>query len=81
MREEAAYDEVLRMMVEEQDGRSTPRRGDYRIPAASACPPPPKKKPFSFGKKREPPKDGYFQPPDLELFFSMAYRKQACSVN
>ncbi|GKV02396.1 hypothetical protein SLEP1_g14834 [Rubroshorea leprosula] len=41
------------------------------IPVASVCPPPPKKKPFLFRKKREPPKDRHFQPPDLELFFSI----------
>ncbi|GKV08080.1 hypothetical protein SLEP1_g19762 [Rubroshorea leprosula] len=76
---EEAYNEVMRIMAEEQDGWSTPTRGECRIPAASACPPPPKKKSLSFGKKREPPKDGYFKPPDLELFFSMFTRRQACS--
>ncbi|KAK6646078.1 hypothetical protein PHAVU_L007143 [Phaseolus vulgaris] len=50
---------------------STPDRWDCRIPAALAPPPPPKKKPFSFGMKREAPKNGYFHPPDLDQLFSL----------
>ncbi|KAL1298468.1 hypothetical protein HN51_042826 [Arachis hypogaea] len=62
--------------VELDGGCSTPKRWECRIPRAIVPPPPPKKKPFSFpgkGKgKRDPPKNGYFQPSDLdleELFF------------
>lgn len=58
--------------VEERNGGcSTPKRWDCRIPTALVPPPPPKKKPFSFGKKREAPKNGYFHPPDLEELFSV----------
>lgn len=55
------------------DGCVTPKHGLYRVPAVFACPPPPKKKP-AIGK-RDPPKDGYFQPPDLELIFALASRR------
>ncbi|CAL0321889.1 unnamed protein product [Lupinus luteus] len=59
-------------------GCSTPKRWECRIPTALVPPPPPKKKPFSFGKKRGPPKNGYFQPPDLEeLFFVMSSTSRA----
>ncbi|KAK3009151.1 hypothetical protein RJ639_014178 [Escallonia herrerae] len=42
--------------------------------AAAACPPPPKKKRQSRGAKREPPENGYFRPPDLDLLFAMPQR-------
>ncbi|TXG74107.1 hypothetical protein EZV62_002686 [Acer yangbiense] len=67
-----------------QEGCSTPTREECRIPGVAACCPPPpkkKKKAFSFGKKREPPKNGYFQSPDeLEAFFNIIgpRREQAC---
>ncbi|KAL9415945.1 hypothetical protein AB3S75_039192 [Citrus x aurantiifolia] len=67
----AAYEE---MMQEEEGGCSTPTRNECRIPAVpSACPPPPppRKKPFSRGKKRGPPKNAYFQSPEIELLFAM----------
>ncbi|XP_022756612.1 cyclin-dependent protein kinase inhibitor SMR4-like [Durio zibethinus] len=71
---------MVKMMQEEQEGWSTPTRRECRIPVVKECPPPPtKKKLFSFGKKREPPKNGYFQPPDLETFFSMVTTRQACA--
>ncbi|GMI92163.1 SIAMESE-RELATED 4 [Hibiscus trionum] len=78
-----SYEDVVTSMAtlmhEEQDGWSTPTRGECRIPAVKACPPPPPpKKPFIFGNRRpEPPKNGYFQPPDLEMIFSMGSRRQA----
>lgn len=64
----------------EEEGYATPRDGGCRIPATLVCPPPPKK------KRRCPstevvlknPKNGYFHPPDLDLFFAMAPRRQAC---
>ncbi|KAE8729464.1 Detected protein of unknown function [Hibiscus syriacus] len=60
-----SYEDVAALMQEEQDGWSTPTRGECRIPAEKTCPPPPPppppKKAFSFRKKRpEPPKNGYF---------------------
>ncbi|KAG4198564.1 hypothetical protein ERO13_A05G094000v2 [Gossypium hirsutum] len=74
--EMVSYEDVVTSMI--QEGWSTPTRGECRIPALQACPPPPKKKPFTFGKKRPgPPKNGYFQPPDLEMIFSMGTRRQA----
>lgn len=62
-------------------GCSTPKRWECRIPTALVPPPPPKKKHFSFGKKRvDPPKNGYFHPPDLEeLFFVMHPTSSACN--
>ncbi|XWS53104.1 hypothetical protein CRYUN_Cryun11dG0129200 [Craigia yunnanensis] len=81
--EMGSYEDVMSFVTtlqEEQDGWSTPPRVECRIPAVKVCPPPPpKKKPFSFGKKREPPKNGYFQPPELEMLFSIETRRQACS--
>ncbi|KAI4322126.1 hypothetical protein L6164_021846 [Bauhinia variegata] len=68
------------MEMRDDDGCSTPKRWECRIPTPLVPPPPPKKKPFSFGgngiKKREAkPKNGYFQVPDHlkieDLFFPM----------
>nr|DAD28235.1 TPA_asm: hypothetical protein HUJ06_029703 [Nelumbo nucifera] len=67
--------ERLEEMIEE--GCETPKHRDCRIPMASVCPPPPRKKPI-YGKKRDPPTNGYFQPPDLELLFAIAPRREAC---
>ncbi|RWR95407.1 hypothetical protein CKAN_02474700 [Cinnamomum micranthum f. kanehirae] len=56
-------------MEKVSDSCATPKHGVYRIPTVFACPPPPKKK-AAIGK-RDPPKDGYYQPPDLELIFKL----------
>ncbi|KAF5189956.1 Cyclin-dependent protein kinase inhibitor smr4 [Thalictrum thalictroides] len=56
-------------MIEE--GCRTPRHNECQISTKLVCPPPPKKKKFVYGKKSDPPKMGYFQPPDLELVFSL----------
>ncbi|RWW20685.1 hypothetical protein GW17_00015190 [Ensete ventricosum] len=59
-------------------GWETPKRGDCRIPAAIRCPPPPRKKKRcptaagALGKRRGPPRNGYFHPPDLEALFALA---------
>ncbi|MBA0872469.1 hypothetical protein Goshw_014515 [Gossypium schwendimanii] len=50
-----------------EEGCTTPK---HLMPEAFQCPPPPRKK--SRGEsKREPPKNGYFQPPDLDSLFTM----------
>ncbi|CAA7046491.1 unnamed protein product [Microthlaspi erraticum] len=53
---------------------TTPRS---RIPVASVCPPPPRKK--SKVVRRDPPINGYFQPPDLESLFYAQPRREAVS--
>ncbi|KAJ8471089.1 hypothetical protein OPV22_025432 [Ensete ventricosum] len=65
----------------ETGGWETPRRAECRIPAAIRCPPPPRKKSpaMAFGKRRDPPKNGYFHPPDLEALFALAPRREACA--
>ncbi|GFS39180.1 hypothetical protein Acr_00g0061500 [Actinidia rufa] len=63
---------------EEREGCWTPKHSGCRIPAAaSVCPQPPKKKRYSCRGRREPPKNGYFHPPELEIFFAMPPRRQA----
>ncbi|PIN25303.1 hypothetical protein CDL12_01953 [Handroanthus impetiginosus] len=59
------------------EGCCTPKRG---IPGRSTPPPPPRKKPLRVSAgKREPPKNGYFQPPDLEQLFVVRPRPEACA--
>ncbi|KAM6550972.1 hypothetical protein CsatB_000780 [Cannabis sativa] len=57
---------------------TTPKRRECRIPETFVCPPPPKKKSMS-GTKRQPPKNGYFHPPDLDSLFVIPSRGQACA--
>ncbi|XP_057978935.1 cyclin-dependent protein kinase inhibitor SMR4 [Malania oleifera] len=67
------------------EGWTTPRHSGCRIPAEGVCPPPPpRKKPLYYGKqgRRDPPKNGYFQPPDLEVLFAVVTsRREACATN
>lgn len=58
-------------------GWETPKREECRIPATLPCPAAPRKAVPDFGKRRTPPKNGYFQPPDLEALFALAPRRQA----
>lgn len=65
-----------------EEGCATPKHEGCRIPSVPlVCPPPPRKKRWSAygsgGGKREPPKDGYFRSPEIELFF--ARRHEACA--
>lgn len=65
------------------DGCVTPNTGECLSPRAVICPPPPRKKrPVEYRRSRDPPKNGYFQPPDLESLFSLAAprrRREACA--
>jgi hypothetical protein len=60
-------------------GWETPKREECRIPATLPCPAAPRKAVLDLGKRRTPPKNGYFQPPDLEALFALAPRRQASS--
>ncbi|KAK6942980.1 hypothetical protein RJ641_028357 [Dillenia turbinata] len=66
--------------MESEEACTTPKRSECRIPAVLECPPPPKKK-KSENQKRDPPKNGYFQPPDLDALFSIAPRREALKIN
>lgn len=61
----------------------TPRHERCRIPAPSACPAAPRKKSAVYGEQRVilPPKDGYYQSPDLEVFFAVALRREAAACD
>ncbi|OEL25745.1 hypothetical protein BAE44_0013236 [Dichanthelium oligosanthes] len=75
-------------MMAVAEGWQTPRREDCRIPVVPLCPAaPPRKKAVALpelegsgGKRREPPKGGYFQPLDLESLFVLGPpRRKAAS--
>ncbi|KAL8192981.1 hypothetical protein R6Q57_027429 [Mikania cordata] len=53
----------------EEDGCRTPKRSGYGVPMK--CPAAPKKKTVQ-SKQKKPPANGYFQSPDIEIFFAMA---------
>ncbi|KAI3839275.1 hypothetical protein MKW92_033830 [Papaver armeniacum] len=55
---------------EEEEGCKTPVRDENQIRLNLKCPPPPPKKNKPNGAKREAPKNGYYQPPDLDLLFA-----------
>ncbi|KAL8517552.1 hypothetical protein ACS0TY_015707 [Phlomoides rotata] len=52
--------------MEAEQGCTTPKN---QLPAAQVCPPPPRKK-VTRQAKAAPPKNGYFQSPELEMFFT-----------
>ncbi|KAF5770918.1 putative cyclin-dependent protein kinase inhibitor SMR [Helianthus annuus] len=58
------------------DGCRTPKRSGFRVPMK--CPAAPKKKTVK-SKQKMPPASGYFQSPDIEIFFAMACRRGACA--
>ncbi|KAG0467663.1 hypothetical protein HPP92_019243 [Vanilla planifolia] len=62
-----------------EEGWETPKRGDCRIPSELPCPPPPRKRSPVVAMRRDPPKGGYFRPPDLEALFVVAPRSEACA--
>ncbi|GAU31137.1 hypothetical protein TSUD_212440 [Trifolium subterraneum] len=65
---------VMKLDIEE--GCRTPKHSGCRIPVM-VCPPAPKKKPgVNSTKKRVPPKNGYFEHPDLELIFRVVPSQQ-----
>ncbi|KZV54103.1 hypothetical protein F511_28862 [Dorcoceras hygrometricum] len=58
----------------------TPPHDQCRIPAPSVCPAAPRKKPAMYVEQRVlSPKDGYYQSPDMEVFFAVALRREAAS--
>ncbi|KAG8387877.1 hypothetical protein BUALT_Bualt02G0067200 [Buddleja alternifolia] len=71
----ANIDYCHELVAVEEEGCSTPKRG---IPMRSTPPPPPRKKPLRHcAGKREPPRTGYFQPPDLDQIFVVRSRPEA----
>ncbi|CAN4107071.1 unnamed protein product [Withania somnifera] len=66
-------------VLELAEGCKTPRHEKCRIMVNSMCPPPaPMKKRIYAKQHSPPPKEGYFQPPDLENFFAMKPRRETC---
>ncbi|KAK4717020.1 hypothetical protein R3W88_015358 [Solanum pinnatisectum] len=64
-------------LVEIDEGCKTPRHDKYRIMVNSMCPPPtPRKKRIYVKQQSSPPKEGYFQPPDLEILFAIVPRRE-----
>lgn len=70
--------DMMMMIMEEEGGCRTPKGIECRIPEVVVCPPPPKKKSVAV-TKRQPPKNGYFNPPDLDSLFLMPSTHQACA--
>lgn len=54
----------------------TPKRSGYRGPVK--CPAAPKKKAVEL-KQKKPPVNGYFQSPEIDVFFAMVCRREACA--
>lgn len=66
-------DQEMEVTEEEEESCVTPRHG---IPEKLQCPPPPKKK-KPCAAKRDPPKNGYFKPDDLDALFSVDRRTES----
>ncbi|KAK3409160.1 hypothetical protein EUGRSUZ_J01238 [Eucalyptus grandis] len=72
--------EMEELLFAEGDQCRTPRHRGCQIPVDMACPPPaPRKKAAYEGRRRDPPKNGFFQPPDLELLFAVVPQREACA--
>ncbi|KAG8380736.1 hypothetical protein BUALT_Bualt06G0047100 [Buddleja alternifolia] len=68
--------------AEEEYVCRTPQHARCKIPAATVCPVAPRKKQQAVCLKQQhtdPPKDGYFKTPDIELFFALASTRKATS--
>ncbi|XP_073047123.1 cyclin-dependent protein kinase inhibitor SMR4 [Primulina eburnea] len=65
------------MELEEPECCKTPRNQECQIQAAKVCPPPPRKKNMEARKRRAPPENGYFNPPELDSFFDSVTRQEA----
>lgn len=68
--------------METQEECTTPKNKECQIPKLWECPPAPRKK-TERRIKLKPPKNGYFQPPDLDNFFPTGPRtgttREACA--
>ncbi|GFZ02274.1 hypothetical protein Acr_15g0008820 [Actinidia rufa] len=64
----------MEVMMEEEYC-TTPKH--CKIPAVSECPPAPRKKKSDQRIKMDPPKSGYFCPPDLDTLFAVDHRAGA----
>ncbi|KAI8571622.1 hypothetical protein RHMOL_Rhmol01G0134300 [Rhododendron molle] len=60
-----------------EHGCRTPKHRGSQILAALECPLAPRKTPAYSKQQSTPPKQGYFQPPDLEVLFAIASRREA----
>lgn len=64
--------------MEEEEGCTTQGSGKYTNPVSSVCPPPARKKSMVV-RKRDQPRNGYFQPPDQEALIYAQPRREACA--
>lgn len=56
---------------------TTPKNQDYQIPMSVVCLPAPRKKMERQQTKKNRPKNGYFQSPDIETFFANSPGREA----
>ncbi|OWM67228.1 hypothetical protein CDL15_Pgr000680 [Punica granatum] len=72
--------DMLNAREENENGKnssliySTPKAQKYRIPKLLACPPAPMKRRVSLNCFPRKTPVTYFAPPDIDLFFLLAYR-------
>lgn len=72
-------EDVVMEAIVLEEGCTTPRRQENQFPVMLLPPEPPKKRRYEYRGKKQPPKRGFFNPPDLELLFVMPTRRdQAC---
>nr|GEU52186.1 cyclin-dependent protein kinase inhibitor SMR4 [Tanacetum cinerariifolium] len=63
--------------VSAEEGCRTPKRSECRGPMK--CPAAPRKKAATL-KHKQPPPNGYFKSPDIEVFFAMVHRREAAAA-